>query len=157
MSDEKIRAATTREKIALREKFKDGDWVFGIGDNKGCSEVFTCYGVMQPFSYLNDYNPDNYRLATEAEIKESKIEHGHPEFNPPKATFNVPLEEAVANLETKKLILDTIDTSITKLLYYDRQEDEDLGVGDIEDAIEKEIITVDEIVSHFKSVLESGL
>ena len=53
---------------ALRKKFKVGDWVFGIGEHKGCSEVFEGYGnTLQPFDYLNDFNPDNYRLATEEE------------------------------------------------------------------------------------------
>lgn len=54
----------------IRTVFKDGDWVFGIGDNVGCSMVFTggC-GDMQPFSYLNDYDPKNFRLATKKEIR----------------------------------------------------------------------------------------
>jgi len=51
----------------IMKKFKDGDYVVGIGEHKGCSQVFTDCGQTQPFSYLSDYNPDNYRLATEDE------------------------------------------------------------------------------------------
>ncbi len=51
----------------IMKKFKDGDYVVGIGEHEGCSPVFTEYGHTQPFSYLNDYNPDNYRLATDEE------------------------------------------------------------------------------------------
>lgn len=59
-------------KDKIKAKFKDGDWVFGVGEHKGCSEVFTDYGQMQPFSYLNDYNPNHFRLATKAEIREAE-------------------------------------------------------------------------------------
>lgn len=51
----------------LRKKFKVGDWVFGIGERKGCSEVFEGAGKLQPFDYLDDLNPDNFRLATDNE------------------------------------------------------------------------------------------
>ncbi len=55
---------------ALRKKFKEDDWVFGIGEHKGCSPVFeNPGGVLQPFEYLDDFNPDHFRLATEEEKK----------------------------------------------------------------------------------------
>ncbi len=38
-------------------------------------------------------------------------------------------------------------------LYYDRKEDEDLPVGAIEDAIEAEEITIEEIVKIFEAEL----
>jgi len=61
--------------IEIKKHFKDGDWVFGIGQHKGCSEVFTgVYGDFQPFDYLNDYNPSNYRLATKAEVDSVKAQ-----------------------------------------------------------------------------------
>ena len=57
----------------VRKRFRIGDWVYGIGENKGCSEVFEGNtGDYQPFSYLNDYDPTNYRLATPKEIKKAK-------------------------------------------------------------------------------------
>lgn len=56
----------------LRKKFKDGDWVFGIGEHKGCSQVFDHEKEhIQPFSYLNATNPDDFRLATEEEIRDA--------------------------------------------------------------------------------------
>ena len=52
----------------VQEKFKEGDFVFGLGKEKGCSRVFFGYGKMQPFDYLNNFNPDDFRLATNDEI-----------------------------------------------------------------------------------------
>jgi len=58
---------------AVKEKFKDGDWVFGVGEHEGCSEAFDMDTKHpQPFSYLSSTNPDDFRLATEDEIKEIK-------------------------------------------------------------------------------------
>ncbi len=57
---------------AVREKFKEGDWVFGVDEHIGCSPVFDHDTKNpQPFSYLSDANPDHFRLATEAEIRAS--------------------------------------------------------------------------------------
>ena len=64
-------AWTDADKRAMREAYNDGDWVFGIGPHLGCSEVFEGYGHLQPFSYLNDYDPTHFRLATPEEIAES--------------------------------------------------------------------------------------
>ena len=62
---------------ALRGKFKNGDWVYGIGEHKGCSEVFDHEKPhIQPFSYLGATNPDDFRLATDEEIAEAKIKIG---------------------------------------------------------------------------------
>jgi len=56
----------------VRKHFKDGDWVFGIGENKGCSMVFTGNSDdFQPFSYLDNYDPANFRVATEVEIQKT--------------------------------------------------------------------------------------
>jgi len=58
----------------VHELFKDGDWVFGISEHIGCSQVFTgTYGDFQPFSYLDDFDPDNFRIATDEEIKAAKL------------------------------------------------------------------------------------
>ncbi|MCK5606922.1 hypothetical protein KAR91_33780 [Candidatus Pacearchaeota archaeon] len=62
----------------LYEKFKNGDWVTGIDKHKGCSEVFIGDdGELQPFSWLDDYNPDHYRLSTQEEIDHVKA---HPRY-----------------------------------------------------------------------------
>jgi len=54
---------------ALREKFNEGDWVFGLGEEKGCSPVFDHDKPnIQPFSYLGMTNPEDFRLATQEEI-----------------------------------------------------------------------------------------
>ena len=50
----------------------------------------------------------------------------------------------------KEDILNTVDDLVSSFLYYDRKEDEDLGVGDIEDAITKGIISIDDITDRFK-------
>ena len=53
--------------------FSNGDWVFGIGKDKGCSEVFTgTTGDFQPFSYLDNFEPSDFRIATEKEINDAK-------------------------------------------------------------------------------------
>ena len=67
-----LREWTDSEIKIMRETYKDGDWVFGIGPNKGCSPVFMGGGGdLQPFSYLNDYTPEHFRLATAQEIKDA--------------------------------------------------------------------------------------
>jgi hypothetical protein len=63
---------TEEDKQQMRNLYQDGDWVFGIGPHKGCSEVFYNYGQLQPFSYLNDYNPNHFRKATPEEIAMEK-------------------------------------------------------------------------------------
>ncbi len=57
----------------------------------------------------------------------------------------------------KDLILNEVGFIVSKFLYYDRKDCEDLEVGAIDNAIENDIITVDEIVAKFKSCLEDGL
>ena len=60
----------------VKKVFKDGDWVFGIGEHKGCSEVFTDNGIIQPFSYLSATDPNDFRIATEEEIRAAKVHCG---------------------------------------------------------------------------------
>lgn len=55
--------------------------------------------------------------------------------------------------QVHNLIVDTV----AKLLYYDRKEDEDLGVGEIEKLIEDGVISVDMIVDKFRRELEKAL
>jgi len=63
------------------------------------------------------------------------------------------LEEA----KTKKVILDTVSDLVAKFMYYDRKEDEELGVGAIDSALENSIITLDEIMDRFKSEILKSL
>ena len=57
----------------------------------------------------------------------------------------------------KELILMTVEDLIGNLLYYGRKEDETLPRGEIEEAIEKGEITIDEIVGQFAYCLKVGL
>lgn len=54
----------------IREKFKEGDWVKGTNKHEGCSQVFDMdTNDPQPFSYLDETDPDEFRIATVDEIK----------------------------------------------------------------------------------------
>ena len=58
--------------LEIRKVFKVGDWVFGTGEHEGCSEVFEGnYCDFQPFSYLDDFAPSHFRLATSEEIEKA--------------------------------------------------------------------------------------
>ena len=57
----------------------------------------------------------------------------------------------------KEDIINTIKDLVTDFLYYDRREDEELQLGDIEVAIKNEVITRDEIVNEFKKELNIKL
>jgi len=54
-------------------------------------------------------------------------------------------------------ILDHIGDRVSDFLYSDRQEDEELPVGSIEEAIEEGEITIDEMVEKFKTELTNGI
>lgn len=57
---------------AFREIYKNDDWVFGIGDEVGCSQVFDIDTESpQPFSYLDATDTSQYRHATKEEIAEA--------------------------------------------------------------------------------------
>ena len=57
----------------------------------------------------------------------------------------------------KELIKGTVKDLVSSLLYYDRREDEDLPERAIEEAIEKNEITVQDIVDKFETELKKGL
>ena len=59
--------------------------------------------------------------------------------------------------DIKQTILDTIDDTVAKLVYYDRKEDEELPVGAIDQAVRDGVITVDEMVEKFREVLTADL
>jgi len=54
-------------------------------------------------------------------------------------------------------ITDTVLDSVMDLLYYHRQNDEVLAVGDIEEAIAKGEITIDDMVETFRMALTNSV
>lgn len=55
----------------IKSVFKEGDWVVGTGKHVGCSQVFDWdTDNPQPFSYLDEDDPDQFRLATKQEISD---------------------------------------------------------------------------------------
>ena len=63
----------------------------------------------------------------------------------------------MAKRKRRKLILGTVDDLVTNFLYYGRKEDEELGCGEIEEAIKQGEVSIDEIVAAFRKHLEDGL
>jgi len=57
----------------------------------------------------------------------------------------------------RDLIRGTVSDLVADFLYYDRKNDQDLPLGEIEAAIEAGEITVDEIVVQFRMELQEGL
>lgn len=57
----------------------------------------------------------------------------------------------------RKIIFDTVTDMVSKFLYYDRKEDDELPVGAIDQAIKDGVITVNEIVDEFRNQLNKGL
>jgi dTDP-4-amino-4,6-dideoxygalactose transaminase len=55
----------------------------------------------------------------------------------------------------KKLILNTIKDLCSNFLYYDRKEDEELSIEDLNNAVKSGVITVDEMVDEFRKNLEA--
>jgi len=56
-------------------------------------------------------------------------------------------------MATKERILNEIETVVANLLYYDRKDDEDLPVCEIEKAVKDGTIDIDEMVDKFKELL----
>lgn len=59
--------------------------------------------------------------------------------------------------DTKERIFNVISDSISDILFYDRKESEYLLQGEIELAIEGNIVSVDEIVAHFRAEFIKGI
>lgn len=60
--------------------------------------------------------------------------------------------------DRKKIILWTISDAVSKILYYDRKEDENLPVNAIEESIKSGEVTIDEMVECFRvALIEAGL
>ena len=49
----------------------------------------------------------------------------------------------------RELIMKTLVDMVSKLMYYDRKEDEELPLGAIEDAVERGVITHTEMMAKF--------
>lgn len=54
----------------------------------------------------------------------------------------------------REIILDTVSDLVSNFVYYDRKEDEDLSITDLDEAIQLHEITIDEIVDKFKDTLK---
>lgn len=59
--------------------------------------------------------------------------------------------------DIKELIKNTIKDLVADFLYYDRKEDEELGVEMIENAVEDSIVTVGDMVDVFQNELAKNL
>ncbi len=57
----------------------------------------------------------------------------------------------------REIVKDTISDLVGNFLYYDRGEDEELPRGEIEEAVEKKEITIQEIVEQFDEELRKGI
>jgi len=58
---------------------------------------------------------------------------------------------------SKKLVKNIISDLVSQFLYYDRKEDDVIGVGDIERLVRMGKMSVDEITNVFRNELEKGL
>lgn len=57
----------------------------------------------------------------------------------------------------RQIILDTVTDLAADFAHYDRKEDEELPRGAIEAAVQQGEISIDEIVTHFRSELVKAL
>ena len=57
----------------------------------------------------------------------------------------------------RQIIFDTIDDLVSRFLYYDRKDDEELQIGDIEKVINRGYVSVDEIAERFKNKFIEGI
>lgn len=56
-------------------------------------------------------------------------------------------------VELRYTIFDIVDDLVTDFLYYDRKDDDEIGVEELDSAIKSGIITVEEIIAHFAKKL----
>lgn len=58
--------------------------------------------------------------------------------------------------ELKDVILGTVEDLVSNFLYYDREGDEDLPTGTIDDAVKRGVVAIGDIVAQFgASLIES--
>lgn len=60
-------------------------------------------------------------------------------------------------MATKSDVLDTVEDLVTDFLHYDRKGDESLQPGQIDEAVAKGEVSIDDIVNHFRLHLTKGL
>ena len=59
--------------------------------------------------------------------------------------------------DIKKIILDTIQYTMSKFFYYDRKEDEDLTVTELAEAVKDGHITKEEIKEKFCEIIDTNI
>ena len=57
----------------------------------------------------------------------------------------------------KKIILDTIDDTLSRFFFYDRKNDERLPLGAIGEAVKNGEITAEEIAQEFERIIREAL
>lgn len=60
-------------------------------------------------------------------------------------------------MPSRALILGVIEDTVSNFLWYDRKYDEDLPCGEIEKAIARGEITIEDMVQEFERVIRLGL
>lgn len=61
-------------------------------------------------------------------------------------------------MKSKKVVLfATLEDLVAELLYYDRKEDEDLSVSDVQTLFKSGEVTIDEVTDWFQLQLTKGL
>jgi len=56
-------------------------------------------------------------------------------------------------MDPKRKVFEALENSISKFLYYDRKEDDDLNVEQFKQAVRRGDITLDEMVDYFTNSL----
>jgi hypothetical protein len=59
--------------------------------------------------------------------------------------------------EKKELFLAIIEDVISDYLYYDRKNDDDLSIGDVNGLIESGCVTIDDVIDKFTTYLKECL
>lgn len=54
-------------------------------------------------------------------------------------------------------ILGVLEDTITDFVYYDREEDDELDVEELQEAFDSGIVTIDDAVATFRKALADGL
>ena len=60
-------------------------------------------------------------------------------------------------MSKKQLILDSVKDLVSDLMFYDRKEDEDLSVKDIEESFKSGEVTISEVVEIFRIQLTNEI
>ena len=63
----------------------------------------------------------------------------------------------ISSMATRARVFGTVADLVSNLLYYDRKEDEELSVGAIDKAVSDGVISIEEIVNHFRNHLTKGI